>query len=236
MTSERRAAVTAGALLITGIIGALAFAAVENPLLTATVSLARIPPDGGSRLPAGGLMEIATAGASVGIALALYPVLRKDSKGLALGAVAFRTIEATMYTVAAVITLSLPGLARQYAQSPAPGRGAIQATASALASVREDAVLAAVFAYVTGALMYYTVLYRSRLIPRWLAGWGIVAEVLMLAACVAAAFSGHPVTSYAPLILPIAVQEATLGIWLILRGFSAKTMIPTPAAAQRVGS
>jgi len=102
--------------------------------------------------------------------------------------------------------------------------------------VREDAVLAAVFAYVTGALMYYTVLYRSRLIPRWLTGWGIVAEVLMLAACVAAAFSGHPVTSYAPLILPIAVQEATLGIWLMLRGFSSKTIIPNGRPAQPVAN
>ena len=225
----------AGALLIAGIIGALAFGAVEHPLLAATASLARIPPDAG-RLSAGGLIEIATALASAGIAIALYPVLRNYSQGLALGAVAFRTIEAAMYTVAAVITLSLPGLARQYAQAAAPGHSGIQATANALTGMREDAILAGVLAYITGALMYYSVLYRSRLVPRWLTGWGIAAEVLLLIACVSAAFSRTPVTSYTILILPIAVQEIALAAWLILRGFSPRATLartatrPAPAA------
>jgi len=86
--------------------------------------------------------------------------------------------------------------------------------------MREDAILAGVLAYITGALMYYSVLYRSRLVPRWLTGWGIAAEVLLLIACVSAAFSRTPVTSYTILILPIAVQEMVLAAWLIFRGFS----------------
>jgi len=104
--------VTTGALLIAGTAGALAFAAVEHPVLAATASLAKIPANAG-RLPAGGLIEIATAAASAGIAISLYPILRKRSEGLAMGAVAFRTIEAVMYIVAAVITLSRPGLPPQ---------------------------------------------------------------------------------------------------------------------------
>jgi Domain of unknown function (DUF4386) len=202
-----------------GITGALAFAAIEQPLLTATVSLARIPPNA-ARLPTGGLLELATAGASAGIAIALYPVLRTYSEGLALGAVVFRAIESVLYAVAGVITLSLPGLARQYAQSAAPGHSGIQATANALAGVREDAILAGVLAYIAGALMYYSVMYRRRLVPRWLAGWGLAAVALMLAAGLAAAFSHDPVTSYKILIAPIAVQEATLGAWLVIRGFN----------------
>jgi hypothetical protein len=221
MTPQRRAAVITGTLLLAGIIGALAFAAVEQPLLTTTASLARIPANAG-RLSAGGLMELATAGASVGIALALYPVLRPHSEGLALGAVTFRTIESVLYAVAAVITLSLPGIARQYAQSAAPGRSGIQALANALAGGREAAILAAVLAYITGGVMYYAVMYRSRLVPRWLTGWGLAAEALMLAAGLAAAFSHTPVTSYSPLIVPVAAQEAVLGAWLILRGFSPR--------------
>jgi hypothetical protein len=235
MTPPRRAAVTAGALLIAGIIGALAFSEVEHPVLTATVSFAKIPANAG-RLSAGGLLELATAGVSAGIAIALYPVLRTYSQGLALGSVAFRTIEAAMYAVAGVITLSLPALARQDAQPAAPGHSQIQAIANALAGVRQDAILAGVLAYITGALMYYCVLYRTRLLPRWLTGWGIAAEITILAACVAAAFSHNPVTSYTPLYLPILVQELAFAAWLILRGFSpraaqARTATsPAPAA------
>ena len=223
MTPERRAAVIAGALLIVGIVTALAFAVVEHPVLTATVNLARVSPSA-ARLPAGGLIELLAAAASVGIAISLYPVLRDHSHGLALGAVAFRTIEAAMYTVGAVITLSLPGLARQYAHAAAPSHSGIQAIGDALVGVREAAILAAVLAYITGAVMYYIVLYRSRLLPRWLPAWGFAAEALMLIACLLAAFTHNPVTCYTILILPIAAQEMTLGIWLILRGFSPRAV------------
>ena len=85
-----------------------------------------------------------------------------------------------MYTVGAVITLSLLTVARQYAQAAALSRGGIRAIGDALTGVREDAILAGVFAFILGALMYYYVLYRSRLVPRWLSGWGIAAGFPML--------------------------------------------------------
>ena len=231
MTPDRRVAATAGALFIIATAASLASSAIEHPVLAGTASLARIPADA-VRLSAGGLMELVAAGASAGIAISLYPVLRKRSEGLALGAVVFRAIEAAMYAVGAVITLALPGVARQYAQAAAPAHGGIQAAGDALAGVRQDAILAGVLAYVLGALMYYSVLYRSRLVPRWLSAWGIAAEVPMLIACLEAAFSHTPVTSYTTLVLPIAVQEIALAAWLVLRGFSAPATQATAAGPQ----
>jgi hypothetical protein len=89
-----------------------------------------------------------------------------------------------------------------------------------------------VFAFCLGGFIYYYLFYRSRLIPRWLSGWGIVAIILMLAAGVAALFSDSPVTGYVPLAIPIAVQEMVLAVWLIVKGFSSSP-IPTmtPAAS-----
>jgi Domain of unknown function (DUF4386) len=112
------------------------------------------------------------------------------------------------------------GVARLYAQAAVPGHSGIQAIADALVGVRQYAILAGVLAYITGALMYYCVLYRSRLLPRWLPAWGIAAEVPMLIACLFAAFHHAPVTSYTIPVLPIAAQETVMGAWLILRGFS----------------
>jgi hypothetical protein len=85
--------------------------------------------------------------------------------------------------------------------------------------MRDEAVLAGVFAFSAGALMYYLILYRFPLIPRWLSGWGIAAVLLMLLACFLALFSQSPVTSYTILAAPIAVQEMALAVWLIARGF-----------------
>jgi Domain of unknown function (DUF4386) len=236
MAPDRRAAVTAGVLFIVATAASLLSSAVEHPVLTGTGYLTRIA-ENTSRVSAGGLAELVAAGASAGIAISLYPVLRKRSEGLALAAVVFRALEAVMYTVGAVITLSLLNVARQYAQAAAPSRGGIRAIGDALTGVRQDAILAGVFAFILGALMYYYVLYRSRLVPRWLSGWGIAAELPMLIACLSASFSHTPVTSFTILILPIAVQEMVLAAWLIFRGFSPSAVQagavtgPAPAAS-----
>jgi uncharacterized protein DUF4386 len=103
--------------------------------------------------------------------------------------------------------------------------------ANALLSVRDHSTLAAVFAFNVGALMYYALFYRSRHVPRWLSGWGIAASLLFLIACLLALFTNTPVTGYTLLILPIAVQEMVLAIWLLAKGFSLSP--PTlPAASE----
>jgi len=238
MTSDRRAALTAGAQLIVGSVSSvLAYNVLENPVLTGTGYLTTIAANAG-RVSTGALLELVAAGTSAGIAIALYPVLRKRSEGLAVGAVAFRTLEAAMYAVAAVITLALLSLARHHAALAGgvgiqESDGGIQAIGDALTGVRQSAILAGVFAYITGALMYYFVFYRWRLVPRWLSVWGIAAEALMLAACVTATFHGTAVTSYTALIVPIGIQEPVLAVWLIVRGFGAsESLQPGDGAAK----
>ena len=67
---------------------------------------------------------------------------------------------------------------------------------------------------------YYCAFFQSRLIPRWLSGWGIAAIVLMTTAAVLALFNNDAVTSYVPLALPIFLQEMVLAVWLIAKGYS----------------
>ena len=86
--------------------------------------------------------------------------------------------------------------------------------------------LAAVFAFNVGALMYYAVFYRSQLVPRWLSGWGMAGVVLLMTACLLALFSDSPITGYTLLVLPIAVQELVLAVWLLVKGFRNFTDLP----------
>jgi hypothetical protein len=73
-----------------------------------------------------------------------------------------------------------------------------------------------------GALMFYYVLYQARLVPRWISGWGIVAGIAYLTAGLIAVFS----TNLVPLLLPMALQEMVMAVWLIARGFS-RSAIPS---------
>jgi hypothetical protein len=218
--SNRRTAVIAGVLFIVATAASLLGTAIEQPFLMGTDYLTRIS-ENMTRVSAAGLLEFVAAGTSAAIAVSLYPVLKRWSGSLALGAVVFRAIEAVMYSVGAVSMLSLLKVAQQFANTSPADRALFQAIGDALLGARAEAILAGVFAFGLGALMYYYVFYRSRLVPRWLSGWGIVADLLLVVASLSALFSRNPVTSYTILILPIAVQEMVLAVWLIAKGFNS---------------
>ena len=122
--------------------------------------------------------------------------------------------------VGLVSLLSLLTLGQQFTTAGAADRTSLQAIGNLLVSVRDHAALLAVFAFCLGAFMYYYLFFQSRLIPRWLSGFGIVAIILMMAACVLSLFSGNRITSYIPLAAPIALQEMVLAVWLIVKGFN----------------
>lgn len=230
MDPNRRTALTAGALFIVATAASLLGTAIEQPALQGADYLTRIIGNP-SLVSAGGLLEFLAAGTSVGIAISLYPVLRNWGPGLALGSVVFRAIEAAMYAAGAVSLLSLETVGRALTKAPISDRATLQAIGDTLLGARQEFILAGVFAFSLGALMYYCVFYQSRLIPRWLSAWGIAAVMLMLVACLSALFSRNPVTSYVILILPIAIQEMVLAVWLIAKGFSSPANLAGAAYA-----
>jgi uncharacterized membrane protein HdeD (DUF308 family) len=76
-------------------------------------------------------------------------------------------------------------------------------------------------AFLSGALMYYYVLYAARLIPRWLSGWGLAAVALGVVATIYSASTQDFGVSTVNTVLniPIALQELVLAVWLIVKGF-----------------
>jgi hypothetical protein len=219
MNPTRKVAVITGVLFIVATLAGPLLATPLTPDLTGADYLAGVSAH--MNQAAGGvLLWIISAFASAGIAIAMYPVLKEQNVGLALGSVVFRAMEAGFYMIGLVCLLSLLTLGQQFRTAGAADRAVLQAIGDSLVSVRVYAGLLAVFAFCLGAFMYYYLLFQSRLIPRWLSGFGIVAIILMLTACVLALFSGNRITSYIPLEAPIFVQELVLGVWLIVKGFN----------------
>jgi hypothetical protein len=87
-----------------------------------------------------------------------------------------------------------------------------------------------------GAIMFYIVLYQSKLIPRWISVWGLVAVVLhLLATGIADMFSLMSSMSTLQNVLnfPIFLQEMVMAVWLIVKGFNAVAII-SPAAGTAI--
>ena len=218
MNSTRKIGAITGVILIIATVAAHVANAL-TPVLTGTDYLTRFSAQS-NQVAAGALIYLSAYFASAGIAVVMYPVLKRWNAGLALGSVVFRTIEAAFYMVGLVCLLSLSTLGQQFTTAGAADRASLQAIGDSLVSVHDYAGLVAVFAFCLGASMYYTLFFQSRLIPRWLSGFGIVAIILMTAACVLALFSGNRITSYIPLAFPIFLQEMVLAVWLIAKGFN----------------
>jgi hypothetical protein len=227
MNSTRKIAVVTGVVFIIATVAAL-LAAALTPVLTGADYLTRFSAQT-NQVAAGALLYLIAAFASAGIAVVMYPVLKKWNAGLALGSVIFRTLEAALYMAAVVCLLSLLTLSQQLTSVVAAERASLGAVGGLLVSLWGHATLAAVFAFSLGAFLYYYVMFQSGLVPRWLSGWGIAATILMLAACLLSLFSDSPVTGYGLLILPIAVQEMVLAVWLIVKGFSPSAIASGPA-------
>jgi hypothetical protein len=195
-------------------------AALLDPILEGAGFLAEIAANQ-NRVAAGALLGLAAYFTSASIAIALYPVLRRYGEGLALGSVGLRLVEGVLYSLGAVAVLALGTLARGVAEADTTPPAGLQASGDLLMAVRSWAGMTGTLAFYPAGLMYYLVFYKSRLIPRWLSGWGIAAVVMGFAATILVVFHIIQPMSAPQIMLniPIFLQEMVLAVWLIARGF-----------------
>lgn len=219
MGSDRRLAIVAGALFIVATVANLASIAFLGPVDSKDylVDIAA----NGHQVAAGALLLLIGAFASASIAIALYPVLRRYRQGLALGAVGFRLIEGVLYTVGVVTVLSLLTLSREFTASGTADPASFDHLGKVLMGARDWAGVTAILAFYVGGALYYRVFFQSRLVPRWLSGWGLVGVVLGMVAALLVMFGAVDSMSTVQVVLnvPIGVNEIVLAIWLIAKGF-----------------
>jgi hypothetical protein len=222
MNTYRRAAISVGVLFIVAtVINVLGNVVFLNPVLDAPDYLVRMSANE-NHVILGGLLVFFSAIASASIAIWLYPILRKHHEAFALGSVAFRIVEGMLYILGVVGLLALLALSQEYVKAGASNASLFQVSGALLLAIKEWAGQLGVIAFTMGALMYYYVFYQSKLVPRFISGWGFLGAASSLAAALLTV-SGLMIpfsTVFILLQLPIAVQEMVLAVWLIAKGFN----------------
>ncbi len=223
MKEYRANAIGVGVLLIACSAASILSAIPLGSTLDGSDYLSRLAVSDG-RVVVTALVEFVWAATGAGIAVGLYPVLRSHNRALALGSVAARTVEGVFVLVGTLSLLALLTVSQQSLSAGPLTRSSFETTGDALLAVRDWAFgFVGLLAFCLGALMYYVVLYRSRLVPRWLSGWGLVGAALMLVSTVYSGFTQDFgfTTVNTVLNVPIGVQELVLAVWLLARGFSS---------------
>lgn len=170
----------------------------------------------------GGLSEVIVALAGIGSAVTLYPVLKRQNQGLALGLVTTRTLEAAMIFIGVVSLLTLVHLRQDLGATT--GTDALVTTGASLVGTYKGAfLLGQTLMPPLNAILLGTLMYRSRLVPRALPVMGLIGAPMLLTATVAVFFGIiEPISPFTAIAtLPIAAWELSLGIWLTFKGFNA---------------
>lgn len=218
MSADRKAAVWIGVLYIIGTVGmVLGLVVTPDALREGAPDLAQVAAQP-NPVAIRALLVLISAFALAMVAVVFWPVGKRYNETLAMGYVVFRgALETVIYIASALGWLLLIALSKE------PDAGPLAGLVSTADTVIWDQLVAIPF--VIGALMFYVLLYQSRLVPRWLSGWGLVGAVLYIGAPLTNMFG----LSLGVLMAPLAVQEMVMAVWLIAKGFNPSASSAEPA-------
>ncbi|WP_459212139.1 DUF4386 domain-containing protein [Aquimarina rhabdastrellae] len=167
--------------------------------------------------------------AYLGVAILLYPILKKFDGSLAIGFLSFRIIAATLVIFGTILLLSILALSHEFVYNSPQSALDLKALGNVL-KIKRDYInhVFMVLVLCIGNLMLYVLLIKSNLVPIWLSIWGLLGTLFSGIASILILFQSIDIITpeYIILNIPTAILELVLGIWLILYGFnSSKTNV-----------
>jgi Domain of unknown function (DUF4386) len=217
MSTDRKAAVWIGVLYIIGSVALVLSLLVTDGVLAGPAYLSQVAANP-NQVAIGALLVLLAGFALAMVPVVFWPIGKTYNETLAMGYVAFRgVLETAIYIVGAGGWLVLIALSTE------PDAGPLASFVRTTETVIWDQLIAIPF--VVGALMFYVLLYQSRLVPRWLSAWGLVGAALYLVPPLGSMFG----LSLGVLMAPLALQEMVMAVWLIAKGFNAPAIAAVPA-------
>jgi hypothetical protein len=231
MSSTRKTAVATGVFFLLAAAASIPALALYQPVLTDANYVLGAGED--MRVRLGALLEVITAVSVIGTAVAVYPVVRRQHHGLALGYVCGRLLEATMIVVGILGVLSVVTLRRDHAATAGADDGALVAVGKSLVALHDWTFLLGPGLVIGGnTLLLAYLMYRSQLVPRAIAVIGLVGGPVVGASGLAVLFGVYdqvsPISAFTA--VPVFVWEMSLAVYLIVKGFT-----PSPLTGHPVG-
>ena len=234
MNSINKTAGIVGVLYIIGTIAGMLSVVLTGPVLGGSDFLVNVSAHE-IQIIAGALSVLIMGFALALVPVMMFPLLKKYNEALALGYVVFRgALETVMYIVLAIIWLFLIPVSQEYVKAGTPDASYFQTLGTVLLKGHDLIGPVQTIVFCLGALIFYYVLYQTKLIPRWLSGWGLIAIIPYLAAglLVLFGFFGPLSTSEIVLEFPLALQEMVMAVWLIGKGFNPSAIASGSAAGE----
>ena len=229
MSPLRKTALAAGVLYI------LTFVSIPTLALYGPVKGANyiLGPGPDTAVIVGGILEIIVALAGIGTAVALFPVLKRQNEGAALGFVGSRVLEAAGILAGVACLLAIVSLRQAGAGAGALVTGQTLAILYGRIFLLSQSLMPALNDLLLGFL-----LYQSRLVPRVLPLLAFIGAALLVASDIGVLFNlwGQTSTVTALLALPVALFEFSLGVYLIVKGFQPSPILSSDTRDARAAA
>ena len=223
MKTYRKTAVIVGILFIIGTVSGILAAVFTAPIMGESTFPLNTSASG-SQWIFGTLLILLMGFPLAMVPVFLYPLLKKHNEVLALGAVVFRgVLEAVCYMGIVIRNFLLLSVSQLYGQTGVADTS-MQILGSTLIAAGDWASLILGLVFSIGGMMIYVVFYQTKLVPRWLSGWGFIGAILYFIAHIGGIFGSQQVLSLDSglgfLMIPLAIQEMVFAVWLIVKGFN----------------
>ena len=219
--STRKFAIAAGVCYLITHVTSVAAPFLYGPVLNNSGYITGSSADTG--VIVGAIFDVICAMGIVGTAVALFPVVKRQNEGIALGYVGLRTLEAGIIAVGALSILTAVTLRQMGASSDPATLASLGTLCSALAGAYKWTAMLGpgLVCGVNTVLMAY-LMYRSRLVPRFIPVLGLTGGPLVFAYNTAMMFGlADQIQAWAAiLVIPIFAWEVSLAVRLIVKGFA----------------
>lgn len=222
MNTNKKTAIVVGVLFILATVSAIIGLLLYDPILNTPDYLIK-GFENKNQVILGALFELILVCSAVGTSIMLFPILKKHNESLALGYVCFRLLEAVIITVGIVSVLSLLTLSQKFVEAADPDVSSFQSLGALLKAVHDwTFILGPNFMLGVNTMLCSYLLYKLKLVPRFIPILGLTGATLILIAALLEMFGVilQISTWGTVLAIPVAFYEMILAVWLIVKGFN----------------
>jgi len=216
MNKYRMTARVVGVVYLAGFVVGIAGNLMIQSILGETNRLSAVSANSMTLAIGASLWLMAVAG-DVAHGVLMFPVLSRHSERMAIGYLAARIVDAVFIAIMVLFVLIQIPLGSEYLKVSSPGASYLQSLSTLFAQSQQYAYEIGMISLGLAGLMLCYTLYRTKLVPQWLALWGIVGYASIFCGMVSAIMgSGLGDVSS----IPGGLWEVFIGVWLIIKGFN----------------
>ena len=225
MKTYRTTAIVVGVVYLAGFVVGLVGNGLIQAILGAPNHLSTVSANS-MMLAIGAILWLMAAVGDAAHGVLMFPVLKQHSERIAVGYLAFRIIDAIFIAVYVLFILLQIPLGNEYLKAVASNTFVLQALSVVSIQANLYAYNIGMIALGLAGLMLNYVFYRTKLVPRWIAIWGLVGYTIIFCGMVSEVMgSGLGLASS----LPGGLWEVFVGVWLIAKGFNASAFVSQAA-------